>query len=144
MSTTPPGWYPQADGSQRYWSGSAWTEHTAPAPAVSGEIVPVRAPMAAPPPSMPFGRPGGANPPVAVAAKSPGLALLASFFLPGLGQLVNGQVGTGILFLVAYLVSLGLLVVLIGFVLVPLVWVVAMVDAYQGAQRWNAQRGIVS
>jgi hypothetical protein len=25
----PPGWYPQS-GQQRYWDGSAWTEHTAP------------------------------------------------------------------------------------------------------------------
>jgi hypothetical protein len=28
--TTGPGWYPQPDGSQRYWDGKAWTEHTAP------------------------------------------------------------------------------------------------------------------
>lgn len=30
---TPPGWYPQADGSQRYWDGRGWTEHTQPPPA---------------------------------------------------------------------------------------------------------------
>lgn len=30
MSTTPAGWYPQADGSQRYWDGEKWTEHVAP------------------------------------------------------------------------------------------------------------------
>lgn len=24
---TPAGWYPQADGSQRYWNGERWTEH---------------------------------------------------------------------------------------------------------------------
>ncbi|MBM6404158.1 Ltp family lipoprotein [Phycicoccus sp. CSK15P-2] len=30
MSTTPAGWYPQADGSQRYWDGEQWTVHTAP------------------------------------------------------------------------------------------------------------------
>src|SRR6478672_4750639 len=30
---TPAGWYPDPDGSggQRYWDGSAWTEHRAPA-----------------------------------------------------------------------------------------------------------------
>lgn len=27
MSTSPAGWYPQPDGSQRYWDGVAWTEH---------------------------------------------------------------------------------------------------------------------
>lgn len=30
MSNTPAGWYPQADGRQRYWDGSQWTEHFAP------------------------------------------------------------------------------------------------------------------
>lgn len=30
--SAPAGWYPQADGSQRYWDGAAWTEHRAPAP----------------------------------------------------------------------------------------------------------------
>lgn len=27
MSEAPAGWYPQADGRQRYWDGVAWTEH---------------------------------------------------------------------------------------------------------------------
>lgn len=30
MSTTPAGWYPQPDGTQRYWDGDTWTEHLAP------------------------------------------------------------------------------------------------------------------
>ncbi|GAB3439054.1 hypothetical protein GCM10027517_12010 [Phycicoccus ginsengisoli] len=30
MSQAPAGWYPQEDGRQRYWDGSAWTEHFAP------------------------------------------------------------------------------------------------------------------
>lgn len=37
---TPAGWYPQTDGTQRYWDGSAWTEHIAPgagAAPVSGQ-----------------------------------------------------------------------------------------------------------
>lgn len=28
--TTPPGWYPDGSGAQRWWDGSRWTEHTAP------------------------------------------------------------------------------------------------------------------
>ena len=28
--STPAGWYPQADGQQRYWDGEQWTEHFAP------------------------------------------------------------------------------------------------------------------
>ena len=27
------GWYPQPDGSHRWWDGTAWTEHVTPAPA---------------------------------------------------------------------------------------------------------------
>ncbi len=30
MSSAPAGWYPQADGSQRYWDGERWTQHVAP------------------------------------------------------------------------------------------------------------------
>jgi len=30
MSSTPAGWYPQPDGTQRYWDGTSWTEHVAP------------------------------------------------------------------------------------------------------------------
>lgn len=33
MTNTPPGWYPDSEnpGQQRYWDGSAWTEHRHPA-----------------------------------------------------------------------------------------------------------------
>src|SRR5690625_5156947 len=30
MSHPPAGWYPQPDGSQRYWDGTRWTNHSAP------------------------------------------------------------------------------------------------------------------
>jgi hypothetical protein len=39
MSSQPPGWYPDAQGQQRYWDGNQWTEHVAPAaggPATGG------------------------------------------------------------------------------------------------------------
>jgi hypothetical protein len=32
----------------------------------------------------------------------------------------------------------------VGFLTAPVVWIWGMVDAYSGAQRWNAARGIVS
>ncbi len=79
-----------------------------------------------------------------VAPKSPGLALLGSFFFPGLGQLINGQVGKGIAMFVAYLVSIALLFVFIGFLLVPAIWIWSMVDAYSGAKQWNARHGILA
>jgi TM2 domain-containing membrane protein YozV len=86
-----------------------------------------------------------------VAPKSPPVALIASFFIPGLGSLLNGSVTKGIAFMVTYFVSWFcfwlLAVFLIGFLFLPVcfvVWIWGMVDAYQGAQRWNARHGIIS
>lgn len=137
--TPPPGWYPQGTV-QRYWDGTAWTTHTA-------EISP-RPP--APPPSPYAGSPGlmpgpyGLVPATSVAPKSPALALLASFFIPGLGSMLNGDVAKGIGILIGYVVSWVLIVVFVGIFGVFAFWVWGMVDAYVGAQRWNARYGILS
>lgn len=46
MSTTPPGWYPDAQGQQRYFDGTAWTQHvappTAPAPVYVQQAAPTQ------------------------------------------------------------------------------------------------------
>jgi TM2 domain-containing membrane protein YozV len=81
---------------------------------------------------------------VAVAPKSPGLALVASFFIPGLGSMINGEVGKGIGILFGYFVSLLLTIVIIGIVGVIGFWIYGMVDAYNGAKLWNARHGIYS
>lgn len=86
-----------------------------------------------------------AQPPVVqVAPKNPGIALLASFFFPGLGSLMNGQAGKGIAIFAGYLVSWVLVLGIIGIVGVFGFWIWGMVDAYQGAKNWNARHGIVS
>jgi TM2 domain-containing membrane protein YozV len=82
--------------------------------------------------------------PLQVAPKSPALALLASFFIPGLGSMMNGEAGKGIGILVGYVISLVLMIVLVGVIGVLAFWVWGMVDAYQGAQRWNLRHGILS
>ncbi len=87
-------------------------------------------------------QPGYGQP--AVQPKNPALALLGSFFVPGLGSFMNGEGGKGIIILVGYVISLLLMFVLIGFFTAPIFWIWGMVDGYQGAQRWNAQHGIVS
>lgn len=139
---TPAGWYPDSElGGLRYWDGLQWTEHRAPAapaaPAGPGEIVPAGGAGTSAYPQ--------AYPPVRqVAAKSPGIALLAAFFVPGLGSLMNGDVGKGIGIFVGYAVSWLLAVVLIGFFGIIGFWIWGMVDAYQGARRWNARHGILS
>lgn len=64
------------------------------------------------------------------ASKSPGVALLLSFFISGAGQMYNGQVGKGFLMLIG---TIALWFVLLGWT----VWIWAMVDAYQTAKRMN-------
>lgn len=109
-----------------------------------------------PPPPAPvaptYGPPGpgqfaastyGASP-YRVAPKSPGLALLASFFIPGLGSMMNGDAGKGIGILLGYIVSWFLVIIFIGFIGIFGFWVWGLVDAYQGARKWNAAHGIIS
>jgi TM2 domain-containing membrane protein YozV len=81
---------------------------------------------------------------MAVAPKNPGLALLASFFIPGLGSLINGSIGLGIVIFMAFIVACVSITFLIGLLLVPAVWVWGMIDAYQGAKKWNRMHGILS
>jgi len=58
---------------------------------------------------------------------SPGLAVVMSFFIPGLGQLYKGRIGRGAAFFVGTFIGFFLLV----FPAV-IVWVWGMVDAYKG------------
>ena len=64
------------------------------------------------------------------AAKSPGIALLLSLLICGVGQMYNGQVGKGILMLLGCIM---LWLILLGWV----IWIWSMVDAYQTAKRMN-------
>lgn len=148
-----PGWYvdPNSLAHQRYWDGHQWTAHVQANPPASGPPAqrPVSGPLAmrtpAPGPGYSAGYgPMATRPAYPVAAKSPGLSLLISFFLPGVGSMVNGDVGIGLAILGGYLVSLVLVLLIIGIFGVIGFWIWGMVDAYMGAQRWNARHGIVS
>lgn len=86
----------------------------------------------------------GQPPGYVVQAKNPGLSLLVSFFIPGVGSMMNGDTNTGVIILISYIVSVILMVVLIGLILAPAVWIWGMVDAYQGAVRWNQRHGVIS
>jgi TM2 domain-containing membrane protein YozV len=79
-----------------------------------------------------------------VSPKSPGIALLVSFFFPGVGSMMNGSAGKGVLILGGYILSWVFVWTLIA--IIPLVgfWIWGMVDAYQGAQRWNQAHGVIS
>ncbi|RPF49606.1 hypothetical protein EDD75_0425 [Thermodesulfitimonas autotrophica] len=69
--------------------------------------------------------------------KNPGLAAVLSFFIAGLGQIYNGQIGKGIGLMVAEILSWLLCAVVVGFVLLPVVWIYAIYDAYKTAEKIN-------
>ena len=133
--SAPAGWYGQPDGGQRWWDGFQWTAH-------------VRPGLNPPPPPSPYSHLAGTtfqgHAPYAVAPKSPGLALLASFFIPGLGSMLNGEVGKGVAILVSSVVCWVLAILIVPILVAVGLWIYGMVDAYSGAQKWNSQHGILS
>lgn len=140
----PAGWYPQPDGSQRYWDGSAWTEQVTAAARAADQPT---EPVSYGDPAMPTyaaQTPGQMPNQMMVAPKNPIISLVAAFFIPGLGSMINGDVGKGVGILAGYIVSAVLTIVLIGFVGLLGFWIWGMVDGYQGAQKWNAKHGILS
>jgi TM2 domain-containing membrane protein YozV len=129
-----PGWLPDPEilGGQRYWDGAQWTEHrTGAAPGA----VPAQAAYGYPQQS--YGYPP-------VSAKNPALSLIVSFFIPGVGSMINGDVGKGVGILIGYIVSLFFSIFLIGIPFALGLWIWGMVDAYRGAVKWNARHGIAS
>lgn len=143
-SMHPAGWYtdPGSPGQLRYWDGYRWTDHThphgppGPWSQPSGYTTapgPVPAPTWTGYPAQPV-----------VAAKNPAVSLIVSFFLPGVGSMINGDVGTGVAILLIWLISIPLTFFLIGFFTLIGAFIWGLVDAYQGARRWNARHGIIS
>ncbi len=64
-------------------------------------------------------------------------AMLLSMLIPGLGSIRNGDLWKGLGILAGFLVSIPLTVVLLGMITLPAFWFVGMVDAYEGARKWN-------
>lgn len=69
--------------------------------------------------------------------KNPSLATILSFFVMGLGQIYNGQIVKGIIFIVLYAISWLLMFVLIGFITTPILWIWGMIDANRSAKKIN-------
>jgi TM2 domain-containing membrane protein YozV len=90
----------------------------------------------------PLPQPGMVMQPVVV-PRSPAASVVLSVFIPGLGSMVNGHVGTGVAILVLNLLGLLLTLVIIGIPIMIGTWIWGLVDAYRSAQRWNAAHGIM-
>ena len=71
--------------------------------------------------------------------KNPGVATVLSFFFMGLGQIYNGQIGKGIVFIVLYAISVALMLVIVGFITTPILWLWGMVDANKSAKKINEE-----
>lgn len=69
--------------------------------------------------------------------KNPGLAAVLSFFYMGLGQIYNGQIAKGILFIIAYSISWILIILVIGLITTPILFVYGIWDAYKSAEKIN-------
>jgi TM2 domain-containing membrane protein YozV len=71
--------------------------------------------------------------------KNPTIAVLLSFFVTGLGQIYNGQIGKGVVFIVLYAISWVSMWIVVGLVTTPILWIWGMVDAHNEARRINAE-----
>ncbi|WP_157074953.1 hypothetical protein [Janibacter limosus] len=156
MNEHAPGWY-EHEGERRYWDGSQWT-HSSSTPAASTPPPPLATPPPTPPVTsqvVPYAPPpmyGSGQPPypggIPVARKEPAIALVVSFLIPGVGSMMNGDVGAGVGFLGLYIFGLVLVIclgwILIGFIGLPIMlvaWGWSMYHAYQGAVDFNRRAG---
>jgi len=72
-----------------------------------------------------------------VERKNEGLAAVLSFFIPGLGQIYNGQIGKGIVVFFLFAIFAASIALLIGFILAPVFWIWNIYDAYSTAKKIN-------
>ena len=78
-----------------------------------------------------------------VVPKNGAIGVILSFFIPGLGSMVNGSVGLGAINLATYAVGWVLTLIFIGIPILFGAWIWGMVDGYLSAQRWNRAHGIL-
>ena len=74
--------------------------------------------------------------------RNPILAAVLSLIVAGLGQIYNGQVLKGVLFIIFQLINGALTLILIVWILMPIVGLWAVIDAYMTAKRTNERYGI--
>lgn len=80
-------------------------------------------------------------PPQGISRKNEGVAAVLSFLFTGLGQIYNGQIGKGLIFVLIGIMLFITIFFLIGLVLYPIFWIYNIYDAYDTVKKINA--GIV-
>jgi TM2 domain-containing membrane protein YozV len=73
--------------------------------------------------------------------RNPILAAILSLIVAGLGQIYNGQIGKGVIFIIIQLINGALTTIFVGWILLPIVGLWAMIDAYMTAKRNNERYG---
>ncbi|MCS3924590.1 hypothetical protein [Methanosalsum natronophilum] len=63
-------------------------------------------------------------------SKTHGVPALLSFFIPGLGQLIKGQILKAIIIWIVMAISGALTIILIGYITTPIIWLWQIFDAY--------------
>jgi uncharacterized Tic20 family protein len=129
----PAGWYPVDGGGQRYWDGSAWTEHTAPGPQ---PVPPAPAPAASAPTPLQPPAPGAVTSDDRTMALLIHLLTLVSGFIapliiwlikrdqsPFIDHHGKEALNFQITLLIGWFAAMLLLLVLIGLVLMPVLLV---------------------
>ena len=87
--------------------------------------------------SLPARRAEPRDEPGRLEATRPSLVLLASFLVPGLGSIINGDVRKGVGILAGFVVSALLSVILLGIIGMFGFWLWGLIDAYDGATGWD-------
>jgi TM2 domain-containing membrane protein YozV len=83
-------------------------------------------------------------PPMPTAApKSGGVAVILSILIPGLGHLYTGNPLSAVLWFLSAVVAWLTVAIVIGFALVPLVWIFAPIHAYVSATNFNRRHHAV-
>ena len=75
--------------------------------------------------------------------KIPGIAAVLSALFVGLGQIYNGEIAKGLIFMVAYFISILLSFIFIGIITTPILWIFGIYDAYNTAKKINAGEIVV-
>jgi len=55
---------------------------------------------------------------------------LLSFFIPGLGQMIKGEIAKGIFILIGFWISVAMTFILVGFITTPILYIWQIADAY--------------
>ena len=69
--------------------------------------------------------------------RNPGTAAVLSFLFTGLGQVYNGELGKGIAMIVIQMINIALMLVVIGFITFPIMWIYGIWEANKRAKELN-------